>query len=497
MLGFAHFGPGRELTDKLKALDASQATIEFKMDGTVLSANPNFLAAVGYTLEEIRGRHHRLFVDPAEAAGEEYRAFWAALNRGEFQAREFRRMAKGGREIWIQASYNPLIGPDGKPYKVVKFATDITERKRQTSDYAGQLAAIDRAQAVIEFNLDGTILTANQNFLDALGYRLDEIQGKHHRLFVDPTEGAGSAYRDFWASLNRGEFQSAEYRRLGKDGREVWIQATYNPILDANGRPYKVVKFATDITAQVHDRQRRAALGQAIDTDLGQITRAVSTASSQAQRAATASSNTAGQVQAMAAGAEQLAASVQEISRQTANASRISAESVDQAERTNRLMADLVGAAGRIGEVIRLITGIANQTNLLALNATIEAARAGELGKGFAVVASEVKSLASQTARATDEISTQIAQVQHATSEAADAIAAITGTISQINEISAAIAAAVEEQDAVTRDMSASMQVAASGVNSISQGMSDIADATSAADEATRKVKEASHKLAA
>ncbi len=480
-----------------RALHVSQAVIEFKMDGTILHANQRFLDALGYSLGEIVGRSHAIFIAPEERGGSEYQAFWAALNRGEFQARQFRRIGKDGREIWIQASYNPLIGRNGRPFKVVKLATDITEQKRLTADYEGQIRAISLSQAVIEFALDGTILTANDNFLVALGYRLEEIQGRHHSLFIDPAERNSPSYREFWAALNRGEYQAAEYRRIGKEGREVWIQASYNPIFDAAGRLTKIVKFATDVTSQVRERDRRAGLGRQVDTDVGQLTAAISTTSDQANLAAEASNKTAMNVQAMAAGAEQLAASVQEISRQAASASRISADSVEQIERTNQIVKDLVAAAGRIGEVVKLIDEIASQTNLLALNATIEAARAGEAGKGFAVVAGEVKALATQTARATGEIAAQITHMQTATTEAAEATLAITGTIERINEISGAIAAAVEEQDAVTREMSSSMQVAASGVSTICHGLSDIALATSAANEAAQKVKDVSHALAA
>ncbi len=232
------------------AIRKSQAVIEFAMDGTILDANDNFLKALGYRLEEIRGRHHSMFVDEAYRQSSEYREFWAALNRGEYQAAEYKRIGKGGREVWIQASYNPILDPAGKPFKVVKFATDMTEQKLRNADYVGQIAAISKSQAVIEFKMDGAVLTANGNFLKVLGYRLEEIEGRHHSMFVDEAYRQSSEYREFWAALNRGEYQAAEYKRLGKGGKEVWIQASYNPIMDLNGKPFKVVKYATDITPQ-------------------------------------------------------------------------------------------------------------------------------------------------------------------------------------------------------------------------------------------------------
>ena len=232
------------------AIDRSQAVIEFKLDGTIISANQNFLNALGYTLAEIAGKHHRMFVDPAEQAKPAYAAFWAALNRGEYQAAEYKRIRKDGREIWIQASYNPILGADGKPVSVIKFATDITARKKQSIEDAGRMLAIGRAQAVIEFEMDGTIIDANQNFLNALGYTLAEIAGKHHSMFVEPAQRDSAEYRNFWDSLRRGQFQTAEYKRIGKGGKQVWILATYNPILDEAGKPLKVVKFATDVTKQ-------------------------------------------------------------------------------------------------------------------------------------------------------------------------------------------------------------------------------------------------------
>jgi len=244
----------RELDDmrgQLAAIGKAQAVIEFDLDGTIRTANPNFLSALGYTLEEVVGRHHSMFVEPSYRDSAEYHAFWAKLGRGEYDAAQYKRIGKGGREVWIQASYNPIFDAAGKPFKVVKYATDVTAQKTRTADYEGQLAAISKAQAVIEFDLDGTIRTANANFLNTLGYTLDEVRGHHHSMFVEPSYRDTTEYREFWAKLGRGEYDAAQYKRIGKGGREVWIQASYNPIMDANGKPFKVVKYATDVTAQV------------------------------------------------------------------------------------------------------------------------------------------------------------------------------------------------------------------------------------------------------
>lgn len=490
-------GKAQELEARLAAIEKSQAVIEFGMDGTIARANDNFLAAVGYAAAEIVGHHHSMFVAEKDRGGERYKAFWEALNRGEYQAAEFHRIGKGGKEIWLQASYNPIIGANGKPYKVIKFCTDITEAKRRNSDYQGQIAAIDKSQAVIQFNLDGTIITANGNFLAATGYTLDEITGQHHRIFVDEAERASPAYRQFWEALNRGEFQAAEYKRVGKNGKAIWLQASYNPIFDPSGKPYKIVKFCTDITKTVQDRIRKAEIQVQIDSDLALITKAISQTSQEAQNAEGSSSQTASNVQAVATAAEELVASVQEISRRVSEASQISNQAVQQSTLANSVMTGLSTTTERIGQVVELINTIASQTNLLALNATIEAARAGDAGKGFAVVAQEVKALANQTARATAEISNQITTVQAGTNNAVAAIKDITSIIGTINDISQGIAAAVEEQGAVTQDISANMQTASQGVQEISENMRKISNSALAADHSTRKVKEASLALIA
>ena len=243
-----------DLNAVYQALDRVQAIIEFDLDGKIISANENFLHTFEYEANEIVGQHHRIFCDQQYAASPEYSEFWKNLGRGEFVEAEFKRLAKSGREIWLRASYNPVFDADGNPIRVVKFATDVTASKLRTAEYQSKINAIERAQAVIEFDLDGTITAANENFLEIFGYGLDEVVGKHHRIFCDPGYAESPEYGQFWQKLRQGGYEAGEFKRIRKDGRDVWLQASYNPILDIEGRPVKVIKFASDITLEIEKR---------------------------------------------------------------------------------------------------------------------------------------------------------------------------------------------------------------------------------------------------
>nr|WP_283818769.1 PAS domain-containing methyl-accepting chemotaxis protein [Rhodopseudomonas boonkerdii] len=421
----------RSLEDrgKIAAIERAQAVIEFDLDGTILDANQIFLDVMGYSLNEIRGKHHSMFVTPADRNGAAYRDFWAGLNRGEYQAAEYKRIGKGGREVWILATYNPILDESGKPLKIIKFASDVTEQKLRAANFSGQIEAIGKSQAVVEFNLDGIVLNANQNFLSVMDYVLSEIQDKHHSMFVPDEERGGDAYRAFWASLRRGEYQAAEYKRVGKNGKQVWIQASYNPIFDLNGAPYKVVKYASDVTAQVIARKKSERVRDMMES--------------------------------VAAGAEELNASVREISEAMTKSRETAMSAVGKVDEADSQAQRLSAAAQAMSGILDLIGNITGQINLLALNATIESARAGEAGRGFAVVASEVKNLATQAKQATDRISSEIGSLNGISADVVNALNAIKSEIQHVSEYVTATAAAVEEQSVVTNEMSSSMQRAA------------------------------------
>jgi methyl-accepting chemotaxis protein len=489
----------QDLRGQVAAIGRSQAVIEFTLDGKIITANDNFLKVLGYTLAEIQGQHHGMFVEPAYRQSAEYRLFWEKLGRGEFDAGQYRRIGKGGKEIWIQASYNAVLDRKGRPFKVVKYASDITERKLRDADFEGQLAAIGKSQAVIEFTLDGKIISANENFLNTVGYTLSEVQGQHQGMFVDPAYRQSSEYRLFWEKLGRGESDAGQYKRYGKGGKEIHIQASYNPILDMNGKPAKVVKYATDVTAQVTAVQQTQAVVAAakkndlsqriplegksgdirqlcegvnglIDTMVGVISDIKSATGEVANAAAEIAASTtdlsqrteeqAASLEETSASMEQMSATVKKNAENAQQANQFTASTREVAERGGDVVAQAVSAMSRIEEssrkiadIIGVIDEIARQTNLLALNAAVEAARAGEAGRGFAVVASEVRSLAQRSSQAAKDIkdlitssSGEVQQGVELVNRAGGSLTEIVDSIKKVAEIVSDIAAASKEQ---------------------------------------------------
>ena len=494
-----------EFEGKLNAINKAQAAIEFNLDGTIITANENFLNCLGYRLDEVRGQHHRMFCDPAYTSTGEYVAFWQKLNRGEFDAGQYRRVGKGGKEVWIQASYNPILDANGKVYKVVKFATDITQEKNRNAEFEGKLNAINKAQAAIEFNLDGTIITANENFLNCLGYRLDEVRGQHHRMFCDPAYTSTGEYVAFWQKLNRGEFDAGQYRRVGKGGKEIWIQASYNPILDANGKVYKVVKFATDITAQkkaqaeleacmAEAQQSLGALAEgdltkimqgtyqgeidkiktSINAALGNLTQTITTVRDAVEAVSNGSEEIAKGNEDLSQRTSEQASALEETSASMEEMTSTVKQNADNAKQANQLavaaretadkggsvtkkavdaMGEINKSSKKIADIITVIDEIAFQTNLLALNAAVEAARAGEHGRGFAVVAAEVRNLAQRSATAAKEIKGLINESIQRVNDGSDLVnqsgktlEEIVSSVKRVTDIIAEITAASQEQ---------------------------------------------------
>lgn len=480
--------------DKLAALDSSgqieaigrsQAVVEFGLDGTIQMANENFLSLMGYSLEEVQGKHHSIFVDDEYGRSAEYRDFWQRLNQGKYERAEFKRFGKNGREVWIQASYNPILDLDGHPVKVVKYATDITEQKVRNTEFESQIEAITSTQAVVQFNLQGEILDANAIFLDVMGYSLDEVRGRHHRIFVDPEYARGAEYADFWRALGEGKTKQGQFRRVAKDGTERWLQASYTPIRDVDGKLRSIIKYATDLTAERRLRDEMLAelrdpiAGLATASD--QLMAIASSLTSHAKKTSESSTTAAGRtdevataMQTVATSAEELTSTVREISRQTADGSGKALQAKTESDKANSMMTQLNASSKAIGQIIKTISAIAQQTNLLALNATIEAARAGEAGKGFAVVANEVKELAKQTAVATDDITNRVEAIQADSETAVVSIKTISQAIDALTDVSSSIATAVEEQAGTTNDVARIVAESATGVQGVSENIIEV-----------------------
>ncbi|NDW08021.1 PAS domain S-box protein [Jiella sp. 40Bstr34] len=539
MLSRHFLGPQR--TRLIDALEKSLAIIEFSPDGMILSANENFCRLVGYSSKEIVGRHHSMFVDKSYAESADYRDFWRRLGQGKFESREYRRFGKGGRQVWIQASYNPVLNARGKVTRVVKVASDTTAAHMRNANFESKLGAISRVQGIIEFTSDGTIIDANKNFLDLLGYTLEEVKGRHHRMFVDEAYATSQAYRDLWQSLNEGNYVAAEFERVGKNGKRVSIQASYNPILDGDGKVCSIVKFATDVTDRVRavvevasgldelsnnnlchrlehpfapafeqlrrdyntsldalqsTMQKVANSSQLVKTETHEIFELTAVMSSRIDQQAANLQDAAGVLDSITATVKTSAEGALEAAIAASGARSGTLQSGKVMNQAAVVMGEINESSGRIAEFIGIIDEIAFQTNLLALNAGVEAARAGEAGRGFAVVAQEVRGLAQRSAVAAKEIKVLISsssgQVKRGVAlmnETAAALEEVTAKVGEIDVVLSSVAKTAQEQAAGLGEVNLT-------VNRMDQATQENAEMLGRAKAATQNLQNAAEEMA-
>ena len=507
-LPFGHIQSNAAL---IEALNRSQAIIEFDLNGIILTANENFCRTVGYSLSEIVGKHHRMFVDAADAASKDYADFWAGLAKGKLDQGKYKRFGKGGREVWIEASYNPLF-KGNKPYKVVKIATDITASRKDALENRGKLEALSRAQAVIEFTPEGEIITANENFLNALGYQPGEIVGRHHSMFCEPDYARSAEYKQFWRELGAGRFSTGQFTRVNKKGEPIYIQASYNPIIDDSGRVFKVVKFATDVSERVIVvKELGAGLGRLADCNIRQtidvpfgsefeplrrdfnasigafqetlmgVLRQTGTLNGSSQEMHEAADQMSARTKEQAASLEEASAALEQVtstvrasSANTVETRKLVRQALEAATASSSVVQETItamkridDASGEITKIIGVIDEIAFQTNLLALNAGVEAARAGEAGKGFAVVAQEVRELAQRSATAAKEIKTLIDKSGR---EVTEGVRLVDETGSALHEIETFVASI----DSNVQSLATAAQEQATGLSEINSTVSQL-----------------------
>ena len=535
----------------IDAIERSQAVIEFDLSGNILRANDNFLNAMGYTSEEIVGKQHRLFVAQSYANSKEYEHFWQTLRHGEFVSDRFKRIKKDGSSIWLEASYNPVLDENNKPVKVIKFATDITDKVRQELDDKAQIVAINKVMAVIEFDLEGNILTANDNFMQTMGYSLDEIQGQHHSIFITPEYANSADYKKFWHDLAEGKANTGTFQRRNKQGQDVWLESSYNPIFDEEGKPFKVVKYATDVSQNENTRLLKDVIDDAgavmtrfsegdltarmqrhlsdnqvsmFRTQIEQLSgsvrlmadkleniiaealetsNVVQNASSEVSAGAL---NLSQRVQEQAAALEETSATMNEMNSSVQNnlesAKLTSRESIQVQAKVHdgvEVMQQTIQAIGaieesshQISDIVTLIDSIAFQTNLLALNAAVEAARAGEHGRGFAVVAGEVRNLAQKSAEAAKDISKLINESATRVTQGTQLASRSGKSLEEIND-------AIENIVKMVAQITEASEEQATGINQVNQAIAQIDEVTqqnAALVEETSSAAETMHEQA-